>query len=62
MRWLGGSSLRVLERRAAPVAPNGYAPAQVACPAAQPTIRAATSLLAEESAWLPIRGNNTSRR
>jgi lysophospholipase len=47
-------------RRALPDSPSGgYAPAAVSCPSARPTIREASSLSANESAWLPIRRNHT---
>ena len=46
--------------RALPDSPSGgYAPASVSCPAARPTIREASSLSANETAWLPIRRNQT---
>lgn len=48
-----------LEQRAAPVAPDGYTPARVSCPAHRPTIRAATGLSTNETDWLPLRTNNT---
>ncbi|KAL7783179.1 lysophospholipase [Trichoderma afarasin] len=50
--------LSLLER-AAPVAPDGYTPAVVSCPAHRPTIRAATGLSTNETDWLPLRTNNT---
>ncbi|KAJ6440134.1 lysophospholipase precursor [Purpureocillium lavendulum] len=48
------------EIRAAPVAPDGYAPASVPCPSPRPTIRAATALSNQEQDWLPLRGNETA--
>ncbi|KAF3074473.1 Lysophospholipase 1 [Trichoderma lentiforme] len=51
-------ALSILER-AAPVAPDGYTPAVVSCPAHRPTIRAATGLSTNETDWLPLRTNNT---
>ncbi|KAH6683622.1 lysophospholipase [Plectosphaerella plurivora] len=48
-----------VEQRAAPVAPNGYIPAQVSCPDSPPAVRTATALSPEETEWLPLRGNNT---
>lgn len=45
--------------RAVPDAPDGYAPAQVSCPSRRPVIRNATTLSADETAWLQLRGNNT---
>ncbi|KAH0527534.1 hypothetical protein TsFJ059_002528 [Trichoderma semiorbis] len=50
--------LSLLER-AAPVAPDGYTPAVVSCPAHRPTIRAATGLSTNETDWLPLRTSNT---
>ena len=47
------------EQRAVPDAPDGYAPGQVPCPPVQPAVRPATGLSADETAWLPRRGNNT---
>ncbi|ODA83995.1 hypothetical protein RJ55_02513 [Drechmeria coniospora] len=35
-----------------------YAPSSVACPSPVPTIRHATNLSAEETAWLPVRDRN----
>lgn len=49
----------VIKKRASPVAPDGYRPASVACPSPRPSIRAATGLSDEETAWLPLRTNNT---
>ncbi|KAL6695306.1 lysophospholipase [Trichoderma pleuroticola] len=54
----GIQALSILER-AAPVAPDGYTPARVSCPAQRPTIRAATGLSTNETDWLPLRTNNT---
>lgn len=46
-------------KRATPQAPNGYTPEPVDCPSSAPTIRRATGLSANETAWLPTRRNNT---
>ncbi len=49
-----------IEKRALPNSPSGgYAPAAVDCPANRPTVRTATGLSPNETAWLPIRRNNT---
>ncbi|GFG02445.1 hypothetical protein IFM5058_00939 [Aspergillus udagawae] len=48
-----------LSIRALPNAPDGYAPANVSCPATRPSIRGAGSLSPNETAWLEIRRNNT---
>ena len=48
-----------LLQRAKVDAPNGYVPAPVSCPAARPTIRAATALSPQETEWLKLRRNNT---
>ncbi|SPO00299.1 probable lysophospholipase (lpl) [Cephalotrichum gorgonifer] len=55
----GGLPVSLLEQRAIPNAPDGYAPARVSCPATRPAIRTATALSPEETAWLPRRDNNT---
>ncbi|GJN74897.1 lysophospholipase 1 [Purpureocillium lilacinum] len=55
-----GAAQYVNEPRAAPDAPNGYAPASVACPNPRPTIRAGSSLSKQEKAWLPLRDNETA--
>lgn len=47
------------EERAAAVAPDGYTPARVDCPANRPKIRPATGLSINETDWLPQRTNNT---
>lgn len=47
------------EERAAPVAPDGYTPARVDCPANTPRVRRATGLSINETDWLPQRTNNT---
>ncbi|POR35427.1 Lysophospholipase [Tolypocladium paradoxum] len=49
-----------VEPRAVPNAPDNYAPGPISCPAPRPTIRRATTLSPEETAWLPVRGNATS--
>jgi lysophospholipase len=47
-------------KRAFPNSPSGgYAPAQVTCPENRPTIREATSLSENETAWLQIRRSET---
>ncbi|PMD51035.1 uncharacterized protein K444DRAFT_573454 [Hyaloscypha bicolor E] len=47
-------------KRAFPNSPSGgYAPKQVDCPANRPTIREATSLSPNETAWLELRRNHT---
>lgn len=46
-------------RRAAPEAPNGYAPATVDCPSTRPSIRSAGALSNEETQWLQKRRPNT---
>ncbi|KAL7940934.1 lysophospholipase [Trichoderma barbatum] len=56
---LGTHAVSPLEQRAAPVAPDGYTPARVSCPANRPKIRAATGLSTNETEWLPLRTNNT---
>ncbi|KAH7133745.1 lysophospholipase [Dactylonectria macrodidyma] len=48
-----------LEIRAAPNAPDGYAPASVSCPATRPAVRTATGLSPQETKWLSARENNT---
>lgn len=45
--------------RAFPDAPNGYAPAHVTCPSSRPSIRAASALSPEETAWLTNRQTKT---
>ncbi|EEA21897.1 Lysophospholipase 1 [Talaromyces marneffei ATCC 18224] len=47
--------------RALPNAPNGYAPANVSCPAERPTIRSASSLSSNETSWLSLRRNHTAQ-
>ncbi|PCG95431.1 Acyl transferase/acyl hydrolase/lysophospholipase [Penicillium occitanis (nom. inval.)] len=47
--------------RALPNAPNGYAPANVSCPAARPTIRSAAALSSNETSWLSLRRNHTTQ-
>jgi lysophospholipase len=60
---LAADALAVAEyevKRALPNSPSGgYAPQAVPCPAVRPTIREATSLSPNETAWLPIRRNQT---
>jgi lysophospholipase len=47
-------------KRAFPNSPSGgYAPAQVTCPENRPTIREATSLSENETAWLSVRRSET---
>merc|ERR1712000_463125 len=46
-------------RRALPNSPKGYTPSRVTCPQNAPSVRAATSLSANETAWLEKRRNNT---
>ncbi|KAL2830828.1 lysophospholipase 1 [Aspergillus cavernicola] len=45
--------------RALPDAPNGYAPVHVTCPSSRPSIRAASMLSPEETAWLKTRRQKT---
>lgn len=45
--------------RALPNAPDGYAPADVKCPADRPKIRSAEMLSPSEKSWLEKRRNNT---
>ncbi|UNI19499.1 Lysophospholipase [Purpureocillium takamizusanense] len=58
--YTSSAAQHVDERRAAPVAPDGYAPASVPCPSPRPTIRHASGLSDEEKAWLPLRDNETA--
>ncbi|KIV76987.1 hypothetical protein PV11_08830 [Exophiala sideris] len=44
-----------IKPRALPDAPNGYAPIHVTCPSSRPTIRSASTLSLEETAWLETR-------
>ncbi|CAI7666716.1 unnamed protein product [Penicillium bialowiezense] len=46
--------------RALPNAPNGYAPVDVQCPASRPTIRSASTLSTDETAWLKTRREKTA--
>lgn len=49
-----------IAERALPDSPTGgYAPGKVDCPSDRPTIRAASSLSNNETAWLELRRNNT---
>ncbi|KAA8641294.1 Lysophospholipase 1 [Aspergillus tanneri] len=48
-----------LDPRALPNAPDGYAPANVSCPATRPSIRSAGELSANETDWLKIRRKET---
>lgn len=48
-----------LPKRGLPNAPNGYTPEAVDCPSSSPTIREASSLSPNETAWLEVRRNNT---
>ncbi|KAL5353023.1 Lysophospholipase 1 [Pseudogymnoascus australis] len=50
---------RLLDRGLPDSPTNGYAPGNVSCPAARPTIRVADSLSKNETEWLPVRRNNT---
>ena len=43
------------ERRAAPVAPNGYIPQAGPCPSSRPTVRSASGLSDSETTWLKAR-------
>ncbi|GKT64816.1 lysophospholipase [Colletotrichum tofieldiae] len=55
-----GLLMEALDPRALPDSPSGgYAPAIVDCPAARPTIRSASALSPNETAWLPRRRNAT---
>ncbi|RAL02836.1 uncharacterized protein BO80DRAFT_492094 [Aspergillus ibericus CBS 121593] len=45
--------------RALSNAPDGYTPANVSCPANRPTIRSASTLSANETAWLDVRRQQT---
>lgn len=45
--------------RALPDAPNGYAPVHVTCPSSRPTIRPASALSSNETAWLQTRRPKT---
>lgn len=58
---LGPREANALEswRRAAPQAPNGYAPARVDCPSTRPSIRSANGLSNQETEWLKKRRPNT---
>ncbi|KAJ9621104.1 uncharacterized protein PV06_05605 [Exophiala oligosperma] len=46
-------------RRALPNSPKGYTPSRVDCPRDAPSVRAASSLSPNETAWLEKRRNNT---
>ncbi|KAI9754385.1 MAG: Lysophospholipase 1 [Chaenotheca gracillima] len=52
-------AMAAVMRRAYAVAPNGYIPAEVACPSDRPTIRTAASLSPNETSWLESRRNKT---
>ncbi|KAK1529246.1 lysophospholipase [Colletotrichum costaricense] len=55
-----GLIMEALDPRALPNSPSGgYAPAIVDCPSARPTIRSASALSPNETAWLPLRRNAT---
>ncbi|RYP72586.1 hypothetical protein DL771_004081 [Monosporascus sp. 5C6A] len=54
-----GEEHTALHRRAKADAPNGYAPAPVACPSTSPVVRPAKALSPQETAWLERRGNVT---
>ncbi|RAH49576.1 lysophospholipase 1 [Aspergillus brunneoviolaceus CBS 621.78] len=45
--------------RALPDAPSGYAPVHVTCPSSRPTIRPASALSSNETAWLQTRRQKT---
>lgn len=47
--------------RALPNAPNGYAPANVTCPETRPSIRSASKLSPNETAWQQVRLNSTTQ-
>ena len=49
----------ILEKKATSNAPNGYVPETVDCPSTLPSIRQASELSAEETAWLPQRMKKT---
>ncbi|CAK7219867.1 Lysophospholipase 1 [Sporothrix curviconia] len=49
-----------ISHRSLPNAPNGYAPVQVECPSARPTLRSAATLSPEETAWLKARRAKTT--
>ncbi|OAA69096.1 lysophospholipase precursor [Cordyceps fumosorosea ARSEF 2679] len=53
--------IEFLIRRATAQAPDGYAPSEVTCPSTRPFIRdsSSTVLSPEETAWLPMRRNET---
>jgi lysophospholipase len=54
------ASSEIFAARALPNSPSGgYAPAIVDCPPNRPTIRDASGLSANETAWLPLRRQNT---
>ncbi|PYH83348.1 lysophospholipase 1 [Aspergillus uvarum CBS 121591] len=48
-----------IKPRALPDAPSGYAPAHVTCPSSRPTIRPASALSSNETAWLQARRQKT---
>ena len=52
-------ALAALQHRALPNAPNGYTPEAGECPPNRPTIRSASSLSPNETAWLELRRNST---
>lgn len=52
-------TLAALEHRALPDAPDGYTPVAGDCPSNRPTIRSASTLSPNETAWLEKRRNNT---
>ncbi|RAH65136.1 uncharacterized protein BO66DRAFT_395621 [Aspergillus aculeatinus CBS 121060] len=48
-----------LSRRALPNAPDEYTPSNVTCPSSRPTIRSASALSKNETAWLDVRRQQT---
>ncbi|PYH47839.1 uncharacterized protein BP01DRAFT_414137 [Aspergillus saccharolyticus JOP 1030-1] len=48
-----------ISRRALSNAPDGYAPSNVTCPSSRPTIRSASTLSKNETAWLDVRRQQT---
>lgn len=48
-------------RRAAPDAPDGYAPSTVNCPKDRPIVRSAEKLSPQEQSWLKSRRSNTAK-
>ncbi|KAG7287649.1 hypothetical protein NEMBOFW57_007162 [Staphylotrichum longicolle] len=54
------TELALLNSRATPDAPNGYAPANVTCPSPLPVIRPADALSSQEQSWLNRSQNATT--